>query len=68
MEGINTVGSFNITVSSAYPVYLRLSHDSYDDSLLFTHKELSDLEYLIKWAKRESKIKLKGHRSADEVD
>lgn len=67
------VGNFNVSVHDPYPVWIHLTYrDDHGREISFSHSELCDLEYAIKWAKREAKQKLKavasGAHYEEEVD
>ena len=47
------VGEFEITVSSPFPMWIEISHPHQDGKLMFSHRELLDIEYAIASAKAE---------------
>jgi hypothetical protein len=59
------VGEFEIEVWSPYPCHISIRYRNDKEELRFSHKDLADIEYAIKWAKHQARLLLKNN--ANEV-
>lgn len=59
-------GRFEITASGPYPVWITVFKDG-ERLTSFSHKELSDLQYVVNKAMQEARIMLKTTGDEDEV-